>query len=159
MQVRNWMTKEVVTVGGATGVREAAELMKARKIRHLPVVEEGRLIGIVTDRDLRLAMPSQATTLAVHELHSLLDKVQVREVMTKRVVGVPPDVSIAKAADLMLRNKIGCLPVLEGGTLVGIITESDILRAVAEEKGIMALPEIPPVREEARSPRTVDILG
>ncbi|MEE9138346.1 MAG: CBS domain-containing protein [candidate division NC10 bacterium] len=140
MQVCNWMTKKVSTVNGATGLREAAELMKAGKIRHLPVVEGGRLIGIVTDRDLRQAMPPHALSLDVHEVDYLLDKVRVGDVMTKRVVGVSPDVSIAKAADLMVRNKIGCLPVLDGEALVGMITESDILRAVADKEVVFEAP-------------------
>lgn len=140
MQVCKWMTKEVLTVGGATGIGAAAELMKARNIRHLPVMEGERLIGIVSDRDLRQAMPPGALSLDVHKVGYLLDKVLVRDVMTKQVVGVSPDVSIAKAADLMVRNKIGCLPVLEGEALVGMITESDILRAVAEKQALFEVP-------------------
>ncbi len=143
MQVCDWMRREVVFVSGAAGIREAAELMKAHKIRHLPVLEEGRLIGIVTDRDVRQAMPPRALSLDIHEVHYVLDKVHVRDIMTPRVVAVSPDVSIAKAADLMYRNKIGCLPVLDAEKLVGIITESDILRAVAEKKGEAAMPEGP----------------
>ncbi len=140
MQVCDWMMKEVVTVNGATGIRVAAELMKARKIRHLPVVEGERLIGIVTDRDLRQAMPPQALCLDVHEVDYLMDEVHVCDVMTKRIVGVSPDVSIVKAAELMVRNKIGCLVVLEGEALVGIITESDILRAVADKEAVFEAP-------------------
>ena len=136
MQVQDWMTKDVVTISGATSVREAIELIKAQKIRHLPVVEGGRLIGIVTDRDLRQAVAPEPLRLGVHEADYLLDKVYVRDIMTRQVVGVSPDVSFAKAAELMVRNKIGCLPVLDGETVVGIITESDVLRAVAEaERG------------------------
>jgi len=140
MQVLNWMTKEVVTVDKATGVRAAADLMKARNIRHLPVMEGERLVGIVTDRDLREAMPPASLLLDVHEADYLLDKVPVCDVMTKRVIGISPDVSIAKAADLMVRNKIGCLPVLEGDALVGIITESDILRGVADKQDMFEVP-------------------
>lgn len=141
MQVCDWMTTDVVCVSGATSIREAAELMKARRIRHLPVMERTRLIGIVTDRDVRDAMPSQAASLESDNRLDLLDKVTVRDIMTTRVVGVSPDVSIAKAAGLMCRNKIGSLPVLDEETLVGIITESDILRAVAEEAGELIVSE------------------
>jgi acetoin utilization protein AcuB len=147
VQVRDWMTKEVVRVSGATSLREAAGLMKVRKIRHLPVVEGDRLIGIVTDRDVREAMPSHAVSLENHERQNLLDKVYVRDIMTARVVGVSPDVSIPKAAGLMCRNKIGCLPVLDEEALVGIITESDILRAVAEGAGEIVLPDASRSRE------------
>lgn len=83
MEVRDWMTKEVLTVSGATGIRGTAELMKAQKIRHLPVVERGRLIGIVTDRDVRDAIPSQATSSESHELHNLVDNVRVRDIMSR----------------------------------------------------------------------------
>lgn len=141
MQVRDWMTKEVVWVSGATSLREAAELMKVRKIRHLPVMDGKQLMGIVTDRDLRRAMPAQVKSLEGHDSQNELNKVCVRDIMTARVVGVSPDVSIPKAAGLMYRNKIGCLPVLDEEALVGIITESDILRAVAEKAGEMALPD------------------
>lgn len=143
VQVRDWMTKEVVWVSGATSLREAADLMKVRKIRHLPVMDRNKLMGIVTDRDLRQAMPARGTSLEGHDPQNLLDKVCVRDIMTARVVGVSPDVSISKAAGLMYRNKIGCLPVFDEEALVGIITESDILRAVAEEAGEMAAPEAP----------------
>lgn len=140
VQVCDWMTKEVVRVSRVTSLRGAAELMKARKIRHLPVMERDRLIGIVTDRDVRQAMPSPTVSFSSHEPQNLLDKVYVRDIMTIRVVAVSPDVSIAKAAGLMCRNKIGCLPVLDEEALVGIIAESDILRAVAEEEREMAFP-------------------
>lgn len=143
MQVCKWMTKGVLTASGATRIREAAGLMKARNIRHLPVMEGERLIGIVSDRDLRQAMPPQALALDVYEREYLMDKVHVSDVMTKRVVGVSPDVSFAKAADLMVRNKIGCLVVLEGEVLVGIITESDILRAVADKEAVLEVPLSP----------------
>jgi acetoin utilization protein AcuB len=134
------MTREVATVDGTIGAREAAELMRTRRIRHLPVMEGRRLIGIVSDRDLRQAMPPKALSLGVREVTDLLEKVPIRDIMTTRVVGVSPDVSIARAADLMVRNKIGCLPVLEAEALVGIITESDILRAVAEKEAVFDVP-------------------
>ncbi len=143
MQVRDWMTKEVVWVSGATSLREAADLMQVRKIRHLPVMDKNQLMGVVTDRDVRQAMPPRGASLESQDPQNVLDKVCVRDIMTARVVAVSPDVSIPKAADLMCRNKIGCLPVLDEEALVGIITESDILRAVAEEAGEMAVPEAP----------------
>jgi acetoin utilization protein AcuB len=129
------MTKEVVWVSGGTSLGKAADLMKVRKIRHLPVMDGKQLMGIVTDRDLRRAMPAQVKSLEGHDPQNVLNKVCVRDIMTSRIVGVSPDVSIPKAAGLMYRNKIGCLPVLDEEALVGIITESDILRAVAEQAG------------------------
>lgn len=144
MQVRDWMTTEVVCVSGKTSVGDAAALMKERRIRHLPVMERTELIGIISDRDVREAMPSQATSTESQLVRNWLEKVRVRDIMTRRVVGVSPDVSIAKAAGLMCRNKIGCLPVLDGGALIGIVTESDILRAVAEDEEAMALSDDAP---------------
>ncbi|HSD50279.1 MAG TPA: CBS and ACT domain-containing protein, partial [Candidatus Methylomirabilis sp.] len=115
---------------------EAAHVMASRKIGCLPVVEEGRLVGIVTDRDIRQTSPSPATSLEIHELHYLLEKVRIREVMTRKVYTVAPDTPIEEAARLMLEHRIGGLPVLQGERLVGILTESDILKAFVEVMGI-----------------------
>jgi acetoin utilization protein AcuB len=111
-------------------------LIRQKGIRHLPVVEGGRLVGIITDRDIRQSSPSPATGLEIHELHYLLEKVRIQEIMTKKMYTVTPDTPIEEAARLMLTHKIGGLPVLREGTLVGIITETDILRAFVEMMGI-----------------------
>jgi acetoin utilization protein AcuB len=130
------MKRDPVTVGPDDSFRHAMSLIRQKGIRHLPVVEEGRLVGIVTDRDIRQASPSPATSLEVHELHYLLEKVRVRGIMTKNVYTVAPETPIEEAARLMLTHKIGGLPVLREGTLVGIITETDILSAFVEVMGI-----------------------
>lgn len=129
MRVNQWMSGSPVTVSPSTPVHEARQLMERRRIRHLPVVDGGRLVGIVTDRDVRLNLPSPATSLSIWEVNYLLAKLTVGEVMTKRVITVEPDRPVEEAARLMLEHRIGALPVTEGGRLVGIITETDLLRA------------------------------
>ncbi len=136
MLVEKRMKRDPVTVAPDASFRHAMTLIRQKGIRHLPVVEDGRLVGIVTDRDIRQTSPSPATSLAIHELHYLLEKVTVREVMTRKVISVTPDTPIEEAARLMLRHKIGGLPVLEGEKLVGIITETDLLQAFVEVMGV-----------------------
>jgi acetoin utilization protein AcuB len=138
MLVERRMKANPITVGPQDSFRHAMNLIRQRGIRHLPVVEGGRLVGIVTDRDLRQASPSAATSLEIHELHYLLEKVKIRDIMTSEVVTATPEMPIEEAARLMLTHRIGSLPVLRGTTLVGIITETDILSAFVEVMGIQA---------------------
>jgi acetoin utilization protein AcuB len=135
MQVQEWMNRDVVTVTPEESFRTAMHLIRQKGIRHLPVVEGKRLVGIVTDRDLRQAAPSGATSLSIHELHYLLEKVTVREIMTKQVVTVRPDQTVEDAALLLLGHRIGGLPVVRGEELCGIITETDILQAFLQFRG------------------------
>ena len=130
MLVRDWMTKDPLTAEPKTSIKAAWKLMQDRRIRHLPVVEERRLVGIVTDCDLRRVLPSPATSLEIHELHYLLDRLTVSEVMTKDVITTAPFTPIAEAARTLLRNRIGALPVLEGGALVGILSQVDVLEGL-----------------------------
>ena len=129
MRVRELMTGAPITVSPATDVVEARKRMIAERIRHLIVLEGTELVGIVTDRDIRLNLPSQATSLSVWEVNYLLARLTVGTVMTKGVIVIGPDREAYDAARLMLEHKIGALPVVDGGRLVGIITETDILRA------------------------------
>lgn len=128
MLVRDIMSTEVLTVGPGTTLPEAIRLARARGVRHLPVLDRDELVGIVSDRDLKRAMASPATSLEVHELHYLLDRLTVGEIMTRGVITVDPDVPVEDAASLLLQEKISALPVTEGGRLVGIVTETDLLR-------------------------------
>jgi acetoin utilization protein AcuB len=136
MLVERWMKANPITVGPLDSFRHAMNLIRQRGIRHLPVMEGGRLVGIVTDRDVRQASPSAATSLEIHELHYLLEKIKIRDIMTSEVVTATPEMPIEAAARLMLTHRIGCLPVLREMALVGIITETDILSAFVEVMGI-----------------------
>lgn len=138
MLVEKRMNSDPITVGPQDSFRHAVNLVRQRGIRHLPVVDGGRLVGIVTDRDIRRASPSPATSLEVHELHYLLEKLKVCDIMTAKVITVTPETPIEEAARLMLHHRIGSLPVLRGSELVGIITETDILRAFVDVMGIHA---------------------
>jgi acetoin utilization protein AcuB len=111
-------------------VLEAAKLMKERKIERLPVLEGGKMVGIVTkDRVLR-ASPSMATSLSLHELHHLFAKLTVREIMQTQVVTVSPDATVESAVGLAQRKRVGCLPVLEDGQVVGMLTTNDFFYLV-----------------------------
>lgn len=129
MKVSELMTgANVTTLPPETPVVDARRRMLAERIRHLLVTENGRLVGIVTDRDIRLNLPSQATSLSVWEINHLLTKLTIGEVMTRTVITIGPDRDARDAAELMLDHSIGALPVTDGGALIGIITETDILR-------------------------------
>jgi len=123
------MTPSPITTGPDTPVLEARQLMIQKRIRHLLVAEGGKLLGIVTDRDIRLNLPSPATSLSVWEVNYLLARMTVESAMTTSVVVISPRHDAKEAASLMLDHKIGALPVVDGGRLVGIITETDLLRA------------------------------
>jgi acetoin utilization protein AcuB len=130
MLVRDVMTGALITVPPQTAVLDARQLMVEKRIRHLLVTGDGGdLMGVITDRDIRLNLPSQATSLSVWEINHLLIKLTVGEVMTRSVITVQPDREARVAAELMLEHKIGALPVIDGGRLVGIVTETDLLRA------------------------------
>ncbi|HEY6041398.1 MAG TPA: CBS domain-containing protein [Anaerolineae bacterium] len=133
LTVRDWMTPNPITVTPSTTVPEANTLMKQGRIRRLPVVENGKLVGIVTLGDIREASPSDATSLSIYELNYLVAQLTVEKIMTKDPVTIDPNASIKKAAKLLLEHKIGSLPVMDGGMLVGIITESDIFRVLVRE--------------------------
>ncbi len=132
--VRDWMSRDVVTVGPDTLLPDANRLMVEKRIRRLPVVENGRLQGILTYGDLRGARPSSASDLDVAEVNYLMSQIRVDQVMTRKVLTIHQDATIGEAAERMLQHAIGSLPVLnEDGDLVGIITESDIFRLVVHD--------------------------
>jgi acetoin utilization protein AcuB len=132
MLVKERMKRDPVTVKKDDSFRYALKLIRKEGIRHLPVIENKRVVGIVTDRDLRQAAPSPATTLEVHELNFLLERLKIEAIMTKKVITVGQDTNLLEAAKLLLTHKIGCLPVVDQDELVGIITEGDMLRALVE---------------------------
>jgi acetoin utilization protein AcuB len=130
MRVRELMTNALITARPDMPVLDARPLMVEKRIRHLLVTSEGgKLLGIVTDRDIRLNLPSQATSLSVWEMNYLLTRLTVGKVMTESVITVGPDRDARDAAQLMLDHRIGALPVVDGGRLIGIVTETDLLRA------------------------------
>ena len=138
MFVANRMTKNPTTVTPATTLDEASNLMKKGKFRRLPVVEDGRLVGFFSDKDLMRVAPSPATTLSRYEERSLLDKLTVRDIMSKKVISVPEDATIEEAALIMCENKVGGLPVVSSvGAVVGVITETDIFKTFVDVMGLM----------------------
>ncbi len=141
MKVRELMTGGLITAGPDSAVLDARSLMQTKRIRHLLVTnKQGELLGIVTDRDIRLNLPSQATSLSVWEINHLLTRLTLEKVMTSSVITVGPDREARDAAQLMLEHRIGALPVVDGGALVGIVTETDLLRAfVRNADAAMAL--------------------
>ena len=132
-QVLDWMTPNPVTITPKTTLPEAHRLMKERKIRRLPVLEDGRLVGVVTLGDIREAEPSAATSLSVWELNYLLDTLTIDKIMRRNVLSVSSHTSIRDAAAMMFAHKISGLPVLDHDRLVGVITESDIFRMLVRE--------------------------
>ncbi|MCD6268223.1 MAG: hypothetical protein B5M49_04930 [Thermotoga sp. 4484_232] len=135
MLVRDVMTRNLITVDPETSFTDALKIMRENKIRRLPVLENGKLVGIVTEKDILYASPSKATTLDVWELHYLLSKLKIREIMTRDVVTIQEDTPVEEAAKIMVDNKIGALPVMKGDELVGIITETDIFKVFLEMFG------------------------
>ena len=129
-QVRDWMTADPISAPPTMSLPEALQVMARHNIRRLPIVDKGRLVGIVTRGDLRGAQPSRATSLSIFELHYLVSRITLDEIMTRNPLTVNDDTSVQDAARLMLQRKISGLPVLHEGKLVGIITESDIFRLV-----------------------------
>ncbi|SHH48698.1 CBS and ACT domain-containing protein [Desulforamulus hydrothermalis] len=136
MFVKDCMTTSPITIAKSTPILEALEKMKKLKIRQLPVTDKGRLVGLVTERELLTVTPSPATTLSVFEMNYLLSKMLVSEVMQKNPITVTPDTTIEEAALIMRENKIGSLLVMEADELVGIITQTDIFDAFIEFFGL-----------------------
>ncbi|BAE86830.1 acetoin utilization protein AcuB [Desulfitobacterium sp. LBE] len=126
MYVKQFMTSRVFTVSPEDNIADTMALMREKQINRLPVVDKGKLVGIVTDGDLREVSPSPATTLSIFELNYLVGKTSIRDVAVKKVITCTPDTKIEDAALLMREHGIGALPVVENGKLVGIVTESDI---------------------------------
>ncbi len=141
MLVKHWMSENVVTIDEDVSIMKASKLMKQHGFQHLPVLKKDRLAGIVSDRDLKEAHPSQATTLDIHELYYLLDKLKVEKVMSKNLHTTRVDETVDKVAALMLKHKISALPVVDQkGRLEGIITKGDVFRAMVSVSGIQQAP-------------------
>ena len=134
--VRDWMTRDIITTTPTTALSNARKLMIENNIRRLPVVDDEGLVGIITRNDIHEAEPAEISSVSIWELHQLLSRLYVKGEMTPNPITVTPDDTIGHAANLMLKNKVGGLPVVAAnGKLVGIITESDIFRLVVRELG------------------------
>jgi acetoin utilization protein AcuB len=136
MLVQDVMRAAVLSVAPSTPLREVARLMRERGIRHLTVVEEGRLVGIVSDRDLKRAMAWSPPGRTPPETADALDRVEAREIMTGAVITTAPMFPVEEAARVMVREKISALPVTEGDRLVGIVTETDLLELLVAGLGV-----------------------
>lgn len=135
MFVRNKMKANPFTISPDQTIPEAHEIMAQHGVRRLPVMKNGKLVGIVSREDIQSASPSKATSLSVGEITYLLAKTKIKQIMSKNIVTISPDALLEEAATLMRDQKVGFLPVVEDGKLVGIITESDIFDAFIELLG------------------------
>jgi len=137
MLVTNWMSKNIITVDENDSMQEAMKHLKEHDIHMLPVLKKGKLVGIVTDRDLKKASASDATTLEIHELFYLLTRIKVKDIMTKAVITVPPDFTVEETAQVLQKNKISGVPVVSSeGQIVGTITKTDLFRVLISLTGV-----------------------
>jgi acetoin utilization protein AcuB len=133
------MSRNVITIGVDNSMQDATGILKQHRIRMLPVVKKGKLVGIITDRDLKRASASDATTLEIHELLYLLMKIKVKDIMTKNPIAVPLEWTVEETAELLLNNKISGAPVVdENNSVVGVITQTDLFRVLISLTGVHA---------------------
>ena len=136
MRIRDIMSTNVVAVSEDTSIHDARKIMKAHKIRRLPVLKKDKLVGLVTERMLLEASPSPATALSIHELHYLLAKMTVKDIMVRNPFTISPDMPAEEALQLGQEKGFGAFPIVEDGKLVGIATESDIVRIMTKILGV-----------------------
>jgi acetoin utilization protein AcuB len=129
------MNRTLITVDTHASLRQAQRILDRRNIRHLFVMDGKRLVGIVTDRDLRKAAPSSKSPLTTSEREEFMDELKVVEVMSRKLITASPSTTVREAAKVMVREKIGCLPVVDGNALVGIVTETDLLEILVRGEG------------------------
>ncbi len=138
MIIKDWMTKDVITVDPEASMMRAAKRMKEKNIRRLPVVDDrGKLVGILSDRDVKEASPSKATTLDVHELYYLLSEIKVKNIMTSNPLTIKDTDTVVKCAAIMHDKKVSGLPVLnDSGDMVGIMTQNEVYRVLLSITGV-----------------------
>jgi acetoin utilization protein AcuB len=142
MLVKNWMSKPAITINADASMNDAIKLLKNHNIKMLPVMEKGKLVGIVTDRDLKRASASDATSLEIHELLYLISNIKIKEIMTKNPITVPQDYTVEETAEILLKHNISGVPVVDQyRDVVGTITQNDLFRILisltgAERRGI-----------------------
>lgn len=136
MFVAGWMTKKVFTLSPDETISTAALLMKEKGIKHVPIIKGGKIKGILSSRDIKEYVPAKAKSLDLHDMHYYLSHTKVKEVMKTGVTVTGPDTPVEEAAMIMYDRNIGCLPVVEGGSLTGIISDRDIFRVLVDISGI-----------------------
>jgi len=137
MFVSDWMTTKVFTVKQDDNISDAIKLLKEKKVKHLPVVEDGeKVVGILSDRDIKDYTPSKVSTFDIHELNYILFTTKVAKIMVKNVIIAMPDMPIEEAAMVMYDKNIGCLPVVNQGKLIGIISDKDLFRVLVDITGV-----------------------
>jgi acetoin utilization protein AcuB len=152
MAVKRYMTAKPITVRPEDSLWDALHVLRSHHIRHLPVVQKKRLVGMLSDRDLRLLLPSSLAVLEEQErFRAWGAQVKVADVMTRKVFAVTPDMRTDQAAQLMVEHRIGCLPVLRGASLIGIISTIDLLRAMTDKH---LLPGVPAEQTTSRERKT-----
>jgi acetoin utilization protein AcuB len=137
MLVKNWMSTPAVTVDVNSSMQDAITLLKEHGVSMLPVMDKNRLVGIVSDSDLKKASPSGATSLDIHELLYLLANVRIKDIMSKKPITVPPDLTIEETAEILMANKISGVPVVGGdGDVLGVITHTDLFKVIIALTGV-----------------------
>lgn len=135
MAVKDFMTKKVVYISPDTTIAHAADMMREQGLHRLPVIENDKLVGLVTEGTIAEASPSKATSLSIYEMNYLLNKTKVKDVMIDKVITVSPFASLEDAVYLMLKNKVGILPVVENDQVYGVITDRDVFKSFLEIAG------------------------
>jgi len=130
MQIRQVMSSSVVTLASDQTLREVIELLRSKHIRHLPIVDEGQLVGIVTDRDVKRATPSLHSGVDRDEYDRVLDETKIAQFMTREPMTIAPDLDLKSAVKIFIERKVGALPVVENAQLVGIVSQIDLLRVL-----------------------------
>jgi CBS domain-containing membrane protein len=130
--VRDIMATEVTTLGRNDSLQLAKDIMTLGRVRHFPVIDDGKVVGVVSQRDLYKASLGSVMKYGEKAQRAFLEGIVVKEIMSDPPITIAPQASVQEAARLMMEKKIGCLPVLEGAQLVGIVTETDMLKLVAE---------------------------
>jgi len=141
MLVKEWMATKPIVVDENTSIMKATQIMKENNIRRIPVVRDGRLIGIISDRDIKEAAPSKATSLDVHELYYLLSEIKIKDIMTPDPITLRENDSVEKAAVIMLENRISGMPIVDDDYhVIGIITETDVFKVMVSITGAYRSP-------------------
>ncbi len=141
MLVKEWMATKPIVVDENTSIMKATQIMKENNIRRIPVVRDRRLMGIISDRDIKEAAPSKATSLDVHELYYLLSEIKIKDIMTPDPITLKENDSVEKAAVIMLENRISGMPIVDDNNqVIGIITETDVFKVMVSITGAYRSP-------------------